>query len=172
MNNQNENLKELFEKYLSGEQAEQAVKDIQKGEGILHKHPAAEPDDTLIADIKAEISRVLIRQKAHSFRRTFYKMAAVAAAVIIVTTVSFKLFERSGSIGDKKEAYTATAASAVWGSENSDDDSETATLKAEIEQTAQEVSALQLNENNGNGRSDIMDLEMELIEIDSEFWKG
>ena len=58
MNSQNdENLKELFERFLSAEQAESGVEDIQKGEQILRQHPAPEPDSMLIANIKAALTR-------------------------------------------------------------------------------------------------------------------
>jgi hypothetical protein len=57
MNNQNqENLKELFEKFLYTKHAQRYVEDVQKAEEILREHSAPEPDDMLIANIKAEIA--------------------------------------------------------------------------------------------------------------------
>jgi len=51
MNNENqENLKELFEKFTDAEQAESCAEDVQKAEEILRKHPAPEPDAMLIAN--------------------------------------------------------------------------------------------------------------------------
>ena len=39
-----ENVKELFEKFLDSEQAERNTEDVRKGEEILREHPAPEPD--------------------------------------------------------------------------------------------------------------------------------
>ena len=65
MNSRNEeNLKELFETFLDAEQAESCTEDVQKAEEILRKHPAPEPDDMLIANIKAEIAMHLPAKRA------------------------------------------------------------------------------------------------------------
>jgi len=97
MNGRNEeNLKELFEKFLNSEQAERAADDIQKAEQILSEHPAPQPDDIVLADIKTEISGALVRSKVNVFRRRIYRTAAVAAAVIILAVISVKVFEKGG----------------------------------------------------------------------------
>jgi len=173
MNDQNEeNLKELVEKFFSVEQAERAVEDVQKAEQILREHPAPEPDDMLIANIKAEIAMRLPSRRADVFRRIAYKAAAVAAAVIIVAAIiSVSLFEK----GDRSEkvVYASIIPRAIWeGDDIATDDVDLAILTAEIEQIEDEVLALQWGENGGNGDTAVTELEMELIEIDSDFWKG
>ncbi|MHC4594656.1 MAG: hypothetical protein ACYS19_06890, partial [Planctomycetota bacterium] len=68
MNGQNkENLKELFERFADAEQAEKCVEDVQKAEQILREYPAPEPDDMLIANIKAEIAMRLPARRAYVF---------------------------------------------------------------------------------------------------------
>jgi hypothetical protein len=173
MNNETkENLKDLFEKFLNSEQAEQAVEDIQKGEQILRESAAPEPDGELITNIKAEIAASLLRKKENAFRRTVYKTVAVAAGFILITAIGVKLFETkiaqperpvSGSIIPK----------AVWESEClADDGAASATLVAEVEQIESDLLAMRLGENGGNGNEAITELETELIEINSDFWKG
>ena len=173
MNGRNdENLKELFERFLDVERAKQAVEDVRKGEQILHEHPAPEPDVEFIAEVKAEITQALMRRKAGAFKRMAYKAAVGAAAVIILAAIGVKLFETGGS-----EPQRFVAASiipkAIWESERlASDDADLAILIAEIEQIERDLLAVRLGENGSNGSRDIAELETEFIEISSDFWKG
>ena len=163
-----ENLKDLFEKFLTSQQAEQAAKDVQKAERILHRHPAPEPDGELIADIKAEIAEAVQRRKKNAFKTVVYKTAVTAAAVIILAAISVTLFEK----GSGPEGFIIIPA-AVWESDNiAADDEDLAILTTQVEQIEDEVLAVRLGENGGNGQRDLMELEMKLIEINGDFWKG
>jgi hypothetical protein len=172
-----ENLKELFEKFLDAEQAESCVEDVQKAEEILREHPAPEPDDMLIANIKAEIA---MRMPAGRTRRTgvfkqiAYKTVSVAAAVIFLTAIGLRLFDKGGVEPNGPVQYASIIPTAIW---ESDDiaaaDANLAIFTVEIEQIENELLALQLGEDDGNGDRSITELEMELIEINnSDFWKG
>jgi hypothetical protein len=166
-----ENLKELFEKFVGGKQAEQAVEDIQKGERILRESAAPEPDSELIADIKTEIAASLLRKKENAFRRTVYKTAAVAAGFIILAIISVKLFETK-IVPPERLASGSIIPKAVWESEClADDGADSATLVADIEQVESDLLTIQSNENGGNGEA-VTELELELTEINSDFWKG
>lgn len=174
MNDQNkENLKGLFEGFLDTEQADEAAKDVQKGEQMLREHPSPEPDNKLIAEIKLKIAGVLLARKANTLRRMAYKAAVVAAVLIILAAVSVKLFEKSKDQPVKLSAALIIPKT-IWESEDiTVDDSNLAVLTAEIEQAEREILALQLGENGGNGKGAIMELEMEIIETNSgDFWKG
>jgi hypothetical protein len=169
-----ENLRDLFAKFLNSEQAEQAVEDIQKGERILRGHTAPEPDGELITNIKAEIAASLLRKKENAFRRIAYKTAAIAAGFIILAIISVKLFETK-IVQPERLAGGSIMPKAVWESERlADDNAESATLIAEVEQIESDLLAMQLGENGGNGHEAITELEMEteLMEINSDFWKG
>jgi hypothetical protein len=172
MSDRNEdNLKELFSRFLNSEQAAKAIEDIQRAEQILREHPAPEPDDMLIANIKAEIALNLLPRKAHVFERMVYKIAAVAAAILIITAIGLNLFERDKD--SKKLVYASIIPRAVWESDDiAADDDRLANLIVEFEQIEEEVSSLQLGENGGKSNRAIEELEMELIEINSDFWKG
>ena len=167
-----ENLRELFEKFFDAEQAESCVEDIQKAEQIFREHPAPEPDDMLIANIKAEIAMRLQAAKAHRFRRIIYEVAGAAAAILIVAAVSLQLFEKAPP-GPGDRNYTSLIPTAIWESDDiAADDEDLAVFTSQIEQIEDEVQALQSGEDTGNGDSTIVELEMELIEINSDFWKG
>ena len=166
-NGQNEeNLKELFERFVSAEEAEQAMEDIHKGEQIFREQSAPEPNSELIADIKAEIAGALLRREGSAFKRIAYKAAVAVAVVIFGAVVSVKLLERHG--GEPKRFATASIIpAAIWES----DDADLAILAAEIEQIEGRVQTLQLGENGANGDRDLIELEMRLIALDSDFWK-
>jgi len=168
-----ENLKELFEKFLDAEQAESCVEDVQKAEQILREHPAPEPDDMLIANIKAEIAMRLPAGRTYVFKQIAYKVVGIAAAVIILTAIGLRLFDKS-PVEPGPVQYASIIPTAIW---ESDDiaaaDVNLAIFTVEIEQIENELLALQLGEGDGNGDSSITELEMELIEINnSDFWKG
>jgi hypothetical protein len=169
MNSDNkENPEELFEKFLDSQQAGQAGEDIRKGEQIISQHPAPVPDAKLVADIKVEMAESLQRQKVRAHRRMVYKLVA-AAAVIVLAGVSVKL-----SITTRNGPPKTFAMSEVmWESDDIvADDAELAVLTAEIEQIESEIMALQLADNGSNGYGAVTDLEIELVEINSDFWKG
>ena len=173
MKSQNEeNAKELFERFVNTGQAEEAVQDIRKGEQILREHPVSEPDGELIADIKAEVGKAVLRRKTKVFRRMVYKSAVVAASVIFLAAIGIKLFEKGGGEPERVIAASILPA-AIWESERlADDDVDLAILIAEIEQIESDLLAVQMGENGGNGSRAVAELEMELIEINSDFWKG
>jgi hypothetical protein len=174
MNGRNdENLKELFEKFIDAEQAEKYAEDVQKAEQILREHPAPEPDDMLIANIKAEIAMRLPAGRTGVFKQIAYKTVSVAAAVIFLTAIGLRLFDKGG-VEPNGVQYATIIPTAIW---ESDDiaaaDANLAIFTVEIEQIEDELLTLQLGEDDGNGDRSITELEMELIEINnSDFWKG
>lgn len=174
MNSEKENLNDLFGKFLNREQAKQAAEDIQKDELILHEHTAPKPDGELIANIKAEITASLLRKKENSLRKTIYQTVAVAAAFIILAIISVKLFETE-RVQHEKPVSKSIMPTAVWESERlADDSAESAVLVAEVEQIESDLLAMQLGKNGSNGREAITELEIEteLMETNSDFWKG
>jgi hypothetical protein len=174
MNNENqENLKELFEKFMDAEQAESCAEDVQKAEEILREHPAPEPDAMLIANIKAEIAMRLPAKRAYVFKHITYKTACAAAAVMFLTAIGLNLFQK-GPHKPNGMQLTSIIPTAIW---ESDDitaaDADLVIFTTEIEQIEDELMSLQLGEDDGNGDSSVSELEMELIEINnSDFWKG
>ncbi len=166
-----ENLKELFERFLSAEQANEAVKDVVQGERILREYPAPEPDRELIADIQSKAAARLLSRRANVFKKVARRTVAVAAAVIILATVSVRLFE----IGGDQSGGVANAEAiprALWESDDiAADDMELAVFTAEVKQIEGEILILQLGENGRNGERVVAELEIKFAEIQSDFWK-
>ena len=174
MDDQNqENLKELIARFFDVEQAESYNEDFRIAEQIFHEHPAPEPDDMLIASIKAEIARRLNSQRVRRFRRMLYEAAGIAAAVAILAIVGLQLFEQS-DIQPANGVYSASLIPTIlWESDNiAADDTDLAVFTAEIEQIENEILTLESGEEIGESESTVTELEMELAEINSDFWKG
>jgi len=168
-----ENLRELFEKFFDAEQAESCVEDVRKGEQILREHPAPEPDDVLIADIKAQIALRLQARRAHRIKLVLYEVAGAAAAIIIIATVSLQLFPQKEVRKPGEIAHASLIPTSIWESDDiTADDQDLATFTTQIEQIEDEVQTLQSGQQVSNTDSTIEELEMELVEINSDFWKG
>lgn len=174
MDDQNqENLKELFAKFFDAEQAESCLDDFRKAEQILSEHPAPEPDDTLIANIKAEMMVSLASRKAKRSRRRLYEAAGIAAAIVILAIVSVQMLKTS-DIPSANGVYTASILpTAIWESDDiAADDEDLAVFTAEIEQIEYEVRTLESGEDASESESSVTELEVELEEINTDFWKG
>jgi hypothetical protein len=166
-----ENLKELFERFLSAEQAESSIEDIQKAEQILSEHPAPEPDDMLIANIKAEIAMRLPAKRTNVFIKIASRTAYAAAAILIISAISLNLFDNKTSEPPTRR-YGPKIPTAVWESDDiTTDDADLAIYTIEIEQIEEELRSLQSGEDAGDGNSTISEIEMELVAINNDFWK-
>ena len=163
-----ENLKELFERFYDADQAERYAGDVAGAEQMLHEYPAPEPDAELIAKIKAEVVEALARRHDGLVRRTHWKIAPVAAIAGIMVGIGVRFYVRDRG---EPEAFVASILpTAIWESDDiAADDADLARLIAEIDEIESEIMGLQPGEGGDEGAGQI---EMELIEIDSDFWKG
>jgi hypothetical protein len=174
MDGQNQtDLKKLIETFFEAEQANRFVEDFRRGEQILSEHPAPAPDDTLIANIKAEITIHLSRQRIKHFRRRLYEAAGIAAAIIILAAISLQML-RPSDVQPTNGVYRASILPAViWESDDiAADDEDLAVFTAEIEQIEFEIQTLDSGEEATESESRVTELEIELEEINIDFWKG
>jgi len=159
-----ENLEALFGRFLDGKQAKEAAEDIGKGEQILRGYPAPVPDDVLLADIKGKIAKALSKKKDNTFKWAVYRVTAVAAAFIILATISIKLFEKS--------PIASITPLAIWESvDGAAEDAEWAVFTARTEQIENDTLSLKSCENGAQDK-EVTELESDLTEMDSDFWKG
>ncbi|MBA7639890.1 hypothetical protein ES703_47551 [subsurface metagenome] len=168
----NENIEELFGKFLSDQDARRAAEDIQKAEEILREHPAPEPAGELLADINSKIAEALSAEKAKTRKLTAYRVVAVAAAIIILVAIGVRFFEE-GPAETQSPVTITLIQQAIWESEDiSADQAELALLTDELEQIEGEILALRLGEDGGESSREFIELEMELTDIGGDFWKG
>lgn len=167
-----ENLKEIFGKFMTAEQAEKAVEEIKHGENILRDNPAVEPDDRLVSSIKAEVVAKLRYQKTNTLSRIVLKTAAVAALFAVLAVVSTRLLQKQTS-NTKENIPIAVLPQRLW--ENGADSSqntELGVLTAEVEQINKDLTNLQLGSEPSNGSKNLTEIEMKLMAIATNFWKG
>ena len=165
-----DSVKSLFEGFMDAGQAEKSAEDIRQGDRILAEHPAPEPSNELIAAIKREAAEALRRSRHSVSRKVALKTAAAAAVVLIAVLVGRNLFEQGATPAVTANEMIPTE---IWESNDlAADDAELAVLNAEIDQLENELIALRLGETGGNGTGELTELEMELIVVDNEFWKG
>lgn len=165
----NENVEGLFGKFMPDQDARQAAEDVQKAEQILREHPAPEPDGELLADINSKIAKALSAGKAKTRKLFAYRVAAVAAVIIILVAIGVKFFEK-GTAEIQAPVTVKLIQQAVW--ESDDISAELALLTDEVEWIESEISTLRLGENGGNGNREFVEFEMELMDIGGDFWKG
>jgi hypothetical protein len=165
-----ENLGALLEKFVGPEEARSCAEDIVKGEQILRRHPAPRPSPDLIAGIEAEVSAALTRRgKQYHPRRMFYR-ATVAAALLILALAGIRMFQGNSDI---QVGPFAAIPAALWDSKNlAVDDADMAILHNQLEQIENELLVVRLGEDMAGGYSETADIEAELVDIDSDFWKG
>ena len=166
-----ENMGDLFGKFFTSEQVDSYLKDLQEAERIFRENPAPEPDDMLIANIKAEIAMRLPARKAQLARHRTYRRAAVAAAILIIAGIATTVLnDRRPQPG--RLAAASLIPTAIW--ESSDiatDDEDLAAFAAEIEQIENEVMTLESGDDTSESDRTVEELEIELIVVSSDFWK-
>lgn len=170
MNDRNEeNLRDLFERFVDSEQAREAVADIERGEDVLRQWPAPEPRVELLAEIKSEMAGRLVRSGRRHVRWFASRVAGIAAAFVIIASVWTGL-HKSGGPG--VVVASSLIPTAIWESDDiSADDLRLATFTAEVERIENELRSLLLDEN-GSDESVLDEAEIELIDLEGEFWKG
>ena len=166
-----ENLGELFGRFFDAEQVDGYLRDLQEAERIFRDNPAPEPDDMLIANIKAGIAMRLPVRKARLARHRTYRRAAAAAAIVIIAGIAAVLFNddspRSGQL-----AAASLIPTAIWESNDiAVDDENLAAFAAEIEQIENEVLTLESGDDTADRDRTVEELEIELIVVSSDFWK-
>ncbi len=170
-NRKNKNLDELL-KRLYGDGAKEVADDITQGEQILREYPDPKPDEEIIILLKAKVAKAVAANRERALRRTYYGVAAFAAAVIVIAFVSVQLLERK----PVESVQIATAVKVTESVSQNDEffygDEEMATLSAEVEQVGDEITALDFGIASEELDSDWIDAEMGLIDIESDFWKG
>lgn len=169
---ENEDVRNLFEMFVDAGEAGQAADDIDRADVILRQYPSPEPGAAVLAKTKAAAREALMRRGAVEPRRAMYKVVAVAAVLFVAAVVAVKVFQPA-AVQPTSQTAAAVIPSAVWQSNDiATADADIAVLTAEVNQIADELASLRLGDDAVNGQERVYDVEMELIDISSDFWKG
>jgi len=171
-NKNRENLEQLLGQFLDAQEAAQAKEDIEIGRRLLGGYAVPQPGAERIAKIKAEIEQALQERPEKVSNKLVIQVAIAAAVIIIAAVVGVRQFAGSGHSGEKAGTDTGISA-AVWEDESiSADDADLLVLSAELEQIEDELGVLTSGENGSVRQTELSQLEMQLVEVNSEFWKG
>lgn len=171
MNNHKENIDELLKRFLGEKEAQKAAEDIAKGDELLRSYYAPVPDEEAIIVLKSKVAKAVAANRQRVLRRTYYGVAAFAAAVIMVAFVSAHLSEHK-PIEPVRVTTTKVISYVSDDTKVFYDDAEIETLNAEVEQVGNEIVMSEWDTEDGNLDSDLIDMEIGLIDINSDFWKG
>jgi hypothetical protein len=119
MDTNKENLRKLIEKFMDPGNTQMYLNDIEAGERILRKYTAPEPDDMLIANIKANIAlHKMPHQSTITFRKRFVEAIAVAASIAIIATISLRYFFVTPPVPPGTPEYASLLAPGWWANED------------------------------------------------------
>ena len=162
-----DDIKELFGRFTGPEEAARAAEEIEQGDKLLALYPTPRPSIALLADIKQDM-RTRLTQRRRLIRRVTRLASAVAAIVLVALLGPFK-HQRSS---DSSVSYASLIPAALWDSGDINaDDAELAYFNAEIEQIEAQIRALQASDDEFGDADAIDEVEVELMCIDTEFWR-
>jgi hypothetical protein len=166
-----ENLVELLRRFMDEPTAKAAHEDIEAGERWLDACPAPRPEEQVLAAIRTRM--VLAAQHRARFSR-WIRVSLAAAAVLVLAAIG--LLAPHSTSQPHRASYATLMPAAIWESDDlTADDLDLAYFSSEIRQIETQVQALDADMGD-NGLSPAggvpEELEMELIAIQTEFWKG
>ena len=175
MNEDNENLNDLLKNFFDEARAWQAKRDIESGEQLLSDHPAPGPDGLVTDSIKSRISARLDAHKQRRFHTIARRMAVAAVIVVLVMTGI-----RFNGYRDRRPADVTgpdkTALKNIWQEDDAQDsaarDSQLNVLTAQIDEIADSILSIRLDEHRSQQSDAFIEIETELLDINGNFWKG
>ena len=168
----NENLREILAKFMGADEVSQVINDIERGDELLGKFPAPAPRDSIIEGIKIQMAAAARRRHRETIQLGFLKALSVAAAIVTISIAAHKYFERTPT-EQARVTYAAVIPDRLWeGSDITTDDAGIAVIAAEITTIENQLNGIELRDIDISGSGTADDLEMELIGISGDFWKG
>jgi len=163
-----ENLVELLRRFMDEPAAREAQADIQAGEQWLATYPAPAPRSQVITAIHAQM--ILSARRRHRIVRLAHGSLAAAAAIVILALIG-PFGPRSAS--RSPSPYMAFIPTALWESDDiTTADLDLAYFSSEIRQIEAQMLALETGENETSEGDASDEIELELLAIQAEVWKG
>jgi hypothetical protein len=167
MTENNENIDELLSRFLDSSQMHKAAEDIRLGEELLESFSAPLPAKSVTDGIKAQIQVHLHTLRRRRVVRSMFYRVAVAAVFVVLAFAGARYLTEP----DRKATGVATAAYAsIWDDESGD--KQLATLTAQVSEIEADMLAIRLGDSGTESSSLLTDLEVEMTEINGDFWKG
>ena len=171
MDKNTENLTELVTRFYDEPEIAQVVDEIAAGDELLGRCRAPEPDSGLIAAIKGQINaRLMLRE-----RRIFHPIiqrVAVAACLMIIALIGMKLLTPTQPVAP---GPAMAALNRIWADDSdplSEGDMQFALLTAEVDEIDDSILRVRMDEWGSDSEAAVSELEMEIADINTDFWKG
>lgn len=161
-----DDLRELLKRFMDPSEVGSIERDIRSGDRLFEANPAPQVAPETLAAIKHQITVRL--GASHRPAHPFYRYIA-AAAVIAVALIGF--FGRSNQ-ETPGVSYASLIPTAIWESEDlASDDAELAYFRSELRHIETQMQALEAGDGELVAAGSLDEVELELIRIDTQFWK-
>ena len=161
MNENKENLNELLSDFFDPAEASQIKRDIEQGDEVFRNYPAPEPNKELVDAIKVRMAGELARRRERKPVSVVLRRAVAVAAVFIVISLAGLIFFGNGD----DDIYAN-----IW-----QDDTQLLALMAQVDEIADQIQQIRLDEFGEDDDADIAQWEieeMEMVANNTDFWKG
>ncbi len=163
-----EDLTKLLGRFMDESTARATQADIEAVERMLQAHPAPVPSSQTLWTVKA----MMIAASAGRRRRIRVTRATVAAAAAVVVTVLVGHY-RTGPTDQPRANFASIIPTAVWESRDiAADDLDLVYFTSQIRQIETQMQDLEAEQVAPQEKDVLDDIEMELISMETEFWKG
>ena len=151
-------------KNLLGDQADKFSEDISRGDDLLRSFPAPKPDPDVVKNIKNNIANQLKQNKRRrNVRRS--SEVAVAAVLLVAATLSFVFLHQTHNNIPNNGSFANTSEWILY------DDTEYSLILSEVESLESNITVIRMDEDNYEN-DNLIDIEMEMLELESAFLKG
>lgn len=160
-------LRELLKRFVDPPEADSIERDIRAGDSLfdMHRAPLAAPET--LAAVKRRISVRLGAPPRHA--HPLYRYVGAAAAVIAMALIGF--FGRSAP-EQPRVSYASLIPAAIWDSDDLvSDDAQLAYFRSELRHIETQMQALEAGDGEPVAPGSLDEVELELIRIDTQFWK-
>lgn len=163
-----ENLAELLRQFMSESEARATQEDLRAVGRIMEGCPAPAPLPRTVSTIKTLM--VATAQRRRRRIRIFRRGLAAAAAVVM--TVLIAQHDRHPA-ASPSATFASILPASVWESDNpAAEDLDLVYFTSEIRQIEAQIRALEAGDTEIRGKRTLDDLELELMAMETEFWKG
>ncbi len=167
-NRAREDLAELLRRFMDESTARAAQTDIEEAERILEVHPAPVPSSATLSSVK----HLMTAAAAHRRRQIRFFRGTVAAAAAVILTVLIGRYGNSPT-GRPHVNLGSIIPAVVWESHDiAADDLDLVYFTSQIRQIETQMRDLETEDVAPRDNDVLDDLEIELIAIETEFWKG
>jgi len=169
MNDKYEDLDGLLTNLYGEKTAGEVKEDIRLGDEILNSYPSPEPDAAAVDEIKRNVLLAASVHRKRVHRRTVgYRSAVVAALLLIITGLGIRFMTYQGTYyAENAIAVEDVDIAGFFGS-----DLQLALLADEIDEIENSILSIDIDEGFSEPEMDVDELEMEILEVSSSFWRG